>query len=166
MKFCPGECCEVWLPLHQFSVNSNTPDNLDTYCIECNHRKRSDRRRKRNRFQESGTTEIEDAFVLFCRSKDAFEEERQNARFDAHSRSLTKIDRALVHCRLHLEIDVPFDSSYIHRKLFGERNMICNRTDEPLTESCFVDHHSLSFNKRGKRLDIVCSDCTAPKYRT
>lgn len=49
LKFCPGEQCGVWLPLHCFGTNCNMEDGLDIYCIDCNVRRREEMNQKRKR---------------------------------------------------------------------------------------------------------------------
>ena len=166
MKFCPGDACGVWLPCYQFAINHNTGDGFDTYCVECNKRKRESKRIFRERFSNpesrDDSVEIEDAFVSFCKSKDAMEESKKNARFDSYTRTLLKIDRALVKARLHQGFSTPFDSSMLYSKLFNGRKLVCDITGQPITESCFADHHDLEFKRNGKRLDVICTDAHSP----
>jgi hypothetical protein len=156
LKYCPGDECHVWLPVHQFASNSNMRDGMDMYCIECNARRRQEQEERRGRFEGSGV--VIDSFERFCCAEDmaVFNDSAQK------SAVLGTVNQAILDARIHKGLTVPVSGEVIYAKLFDGRRLMCNITDRALTPSCFLDHHDITFRQKGARLDVNCTNCKLP----
>lgn len=159
MKYCPGDHCRVWLPLHQFANNGNMWDGMDMYCIECNNRRRKEQGERRARFVGKGMKGVAmDSFEQFCFAEDT------TAVSDSPDKSeiLAVIDQAILDARIHKGLTVPVGATVIYAKLFDGRRLQCEVTGRPMTPYCFLEHHEINFRQKGKRLDINCTNCKLP----
>ena len=165
LKFCPGENCKKWLPLHHYAANLNMPDRLDLYCIACNQSKRAERRMKIN--PKRGPAVVADKFELFNQAYKLQEPPRdtKKIRDEAIWREVKKrIERAGMDARLRYKRNIPVDSTDISRRLFQGGRFICNITGQVLTPECFLEHHALCLEIKEqddgqKRMDVICSQC-------
>jgi hypothetical protein len=165
LKFCPGENCKKWLPLHQYAANNNMPDRLDLYCIACNQSKRAERRSKIQNKKSAAI--VPDKFELFNKAYKLQEPPRdtKKIRDDAIWREVKKrIERSALDARLRYKRHIPVDPTDIARRLFQGGRFVCNVTGQVLSPECFLEHHALCLeikeNDGGrKRLDIICSQC-------
>jgi hypothetical protein len=155
LKHCPGDTCKIWLPACQFANNCNMADGMDTYCLECNKRKRDQRGSRREQLKGRRLDPAVDEF-------EAFQERRRDAvgpKFDLERRALTKIGFAVEH---FLGAGAPIGADKIFSKLFSGRRPLCDFTGLPLSAGCFVDHHEIHFEREGARLNVQCSGATMP----
>lgn len=163
LKFCPGENCNVWLPLHQFATNSNMYDGMDMYCIQCNNHRRKEqceRRAVTSSFGGSGSRPlVVDSFEQFCFHEDTAVMIEPPDKLKA----LEVIDDAILDARIHKGLAVTTSAAVIYSKLFDGRRLVCNVTGCPMTPRCFADHHTLEFKQNGRRMDINCTKCSQPK---
>lgn len=150
-RFCPGEHCKQWLPLHSFGSNYNMDDGMDIYCLSCNLSHRS-KRGRRTRIEST------DKFSVF---KERFEQEVVQ---ETQMREVQKrIRLAAIEARGRFKCDVPVDSAEVAKSIFGSGRFICEITGEPMCPRCFLDHHTVTFELRregaSKVLDVICSEC-------
>jgi hypothetical protein len=178
MKYCPGNSCRVLLPLFQFGANCNMRDGMDTYCIECNKRKRREREEKRQMVK------------MGMYSIDAYEEYRlkQNNNLVYHNpvrrsgsrgtfasilyssdkscvlkRDIIRIiDNVLIEARMMHRFEIPFSAHSVYDKLFAGRRLVCDVTGRTMTPVCFEDHHEVRVVKIDDRLEVKCSHCSSP----
>ncbi len=155
MKFCPGESCCIWLPLHHFNSNFNMQDSLDTYCIDCNTRKRSEKRKRR--VIKCG--KVKDDYETFINSKNKF----KNAGKLKQREVFKRIEASIFEAQTRFNTKFPLKCEDVSKKLFDSKSFICNITGQILTPDCFLHHHSLTLqvrqNSNRKRvLDVICSD--------
>lgn len=169
LKFCPGETCRQWLPLHSFSANNNMSDKLDVYCIKCNQSKRHERNnRSQGKFKrEEGKRSI-DKYEMFVKAfKNSQPPRSENViREEAISREVRKrIEDAAATAIRRYRKKFKVDYTEISRKLFMGGKHICNITGQILTPECFLEHHTLTFalNKETKRIEIICSQSRVGK---
>lgn len=166
LKFCPGQRCNKWLPLHEFSENLNTEDKLDTYCIKCNQGNPYD---KKKYCADQKNTKT-DKFELFAKAYKALEapvlQDEESQKKDALQREVNKrftyaIDYFETRYRRRPVIEI----SEIGRKLFQGGRYICNVTGQVLTTECFLEHHTLTLqmSQDEKKIEIVCSQCRLGK---
>ena len=129
-------------------------DKLDVYCISCNQRSRRTKRKKIDKFE---------AFVAALNKEDDDQESNNIER---------EVDRRIMQAakdaqkRYNRKFFV--DKADITRKLFQHKKFVCCVTGSVLTQQCFLDHHTLTFQlSSGKdKTEIVCSQCricTPPK---
>lgn len=173
LKMCPGDQCKLWLPLYNFGSNLNMEDGLDVYCISCNNRKRSGRKKKdkkRNFYTKPVLDKYEQFRVGFVSNTPPPELTSEQKSEEAVNREVNKrISSALTLAEKRFKRKIPADTVEIARKLFMRKRFACGITGAPLTPKCFVEHHSLAFelrerpvmvnNKTKRVVDIVCSDC-------
>jgi len=160
LKFCSGEHCKSWLPLHAFGSNYNMCDGLDIYCITCNTNYRNGKRVERIVKPALDTKPV--IKDKYC----AFKEQYESDVFaETQTREVEKrIRQAGIEAKGRFKRDVQIDSSNVCRKLFSDGLYKCEVTNEPMTPACFLDHHSITFelreNGEGKKfVDVICSDC-------
>lgn len=157
MKYCPGDCCKIWLPRCQFANNYNMVDGMDTYCVECNKRKREQRGTRRLHLKQRYVDIALDEF-------EQFQERKLNEvgpKFNLERRALAKIAFVVEHTNLS---SGTIDTDKIYNKLFSGRRLCCDYTGQPMTLGCFVDHHEIEFQRDGKRLNVNCTGTTAPLW--
>lgn len=158
LKFCAGDNCKEWLPLHAFGSNYNMPDNLDNYCISCNNNHRIDRREKRNKNIHPRQS-TKDKFCVF---KEAYEKEVFK---ETQMREVEKRMRlACTEAKGRYKREIPLDTAATCRRLFTDEMYVCEVTGEKMTPDCFLDHHSITLELRhnetgSKVIDVICSDC-------
>lgn len=158
LKFCAGDNCKEWLPLHAFGSNYNMPDNLDNYCISCNNSHRIDRRAKRNRHPFPKKAKRD----KFCVFKEDFEKEVLR---ETQMREVEKRMRlACAEAKGRYKREIPLDTAATCRRLFTDDMYLCEVTGDKMTPDCFLDHHSITLELRhngtgGKVVDVICSDC-------
>ena len=170
LKFCPGDYCSLWLPLHQFASNYNMIDNFDTYCVECNQRRRKEHKDRRKRINpKSGC--IIDSLEKF-RFDMSVNKVNKHTRPGIKPKVIVMIERILQDAKtnqhLHLDtmVPVPITAETIYTKLFIGQRLFCEITQQPMTPRCFYEHHDITFDlMKGKRLDINCSHCSGPKSK-
>lgn len=165
-KYCPGDsCCKV-RPLSQFGRNANMPDKLDTYCIDCNIRKRKEREEKRimvsmglysiDKYEQFKIKEEHDLFdhgfldVIQPTHKAPYVLKRDVVR---------EIDNIMLEARLKYKHVIPFSSKEVYDSIFTP-NMICSVTGSPVTPACFMAHHSISVVVNDTLVDIKCNKCS------
>lgn len=163
LKFCPGNNCQVLLPLHQFANNCNMQDGLDTYCIECNKRKRKERDEKRTMFK-NGSFPIDkyEQFKYNNQMMTNVQFERKRIRKEEKDAVLVVIDRAIDKAKKEYKRSFPVTSSTIYDKLFAGRRLRCDITNEVMTPTCFLEHHDVRLVINDGRLDVKCNRCSVP----
>lgn len=163
MKYCPGNRCKLFLPLFQFSYNYNMIDGMDTYCVECNQVKRHEKKEQRRKTQ--GNTYSIDKFEEF-RLKEQYNTPYGFTDIPVLKRDvIRKIDEIFDDFKNeNPRLKLPFTSQVIYDKLFNGRRLICTKTGNPLSPSCFMEHHGLSIviNDDGERLDVKCNKVKIP----
>ena len=164
LKYCPGELCKQWFPLHHFATNYNMSDKLDVYCLSCNQNKRHQRTntkfstpRERNPLQP-------DKYELFNKAfnRNSVPVDAVTMKSNAIAREMEKrITEAAKLASTRYNKNFNFDPVEIERKLFQGGKNICNITGQILTRECFLDHHALTFEykRKSKKIDIICSQC-------
>ena len=158
LKFCSGEHCRSWLPLHAFGSNFNMADGLDIYCIKCNTNYRNGKRTELNT-NPSAKPVLKDKYCAF---KEQYE---SNVFTETQTREVEKrIRQAGIEAKGRFKRDITIDSSNVCRKLFSDGLYECEVTGETMTPACFLDHHSITFELREneekkKVVDVICSDC-------
>lgn len=157
LKFCPGETCKEWLPLHNFGSNYNMEDGLDIYCVSCNINHRDDKRGRRNTIAKK--IQPVDKYVTF-------KQERESSLLnETQMREVEKrIRQAALEARGRFKREIPIKTSEIYKTIFENDAYMCEATNEPMTPKCFLDHHSITFEIRlnatnKKVVDVICSDC-------
>ena len=153
LKYCPGDNCRVWLQLHHFATNYNMEDGLDIYCIECNNRKKNEKYEKKK-------PKVTDKFVDFCEKYETDERYEVSRRREIYKR----IKMAAIEAKGRFKQDININPDEIIEHIFEKNSYKCGIRNEPLTTSCFLDHHQITFevrlNAKGQRvLDVICSDC-------
>lgn len=166
LKFCPGEFCKSWQPLHNFGANMNMPDHLDVYCISCNQTKRQQRRDKEAPVvKQRHTGPVPDKYELFNKvyKMQAPQKDLKTIREQAIWREVKKrIARAAMDAQTRYNTKLPIDPTDVARRLFQGKKFICNVTGQVLTLECFLEHHVLTFevsDGKPRRMDIICSQC-------
>jgi hypothetical protein len=167
LKFCPGENCKKWLPLHNFGVNWNMSDKLDVYCINCNMNRRNDRNYtfNKNNCNSKNTSKLQaDKYELFTQAYNKTISPIPPAilKEKAVSREMLKrIDDAAKFAMSRYKKKFKYDAIEIERQLFQGGKYICNITGQILTRECFLEHHQLTFQykKDNKKMDVICSQC-------
>lgn len=164
VKFCPGETCREHLPLHHFNSNANMADGLDIYCSACNAKRREERKHSRT----SGISAItQRKFVNAAPIADLFEKSvyvKADTDEDPVFREIHKrISTAVKEAQLRFRKKLPIEPSEISRHLFLGKKVICKVSGAPLTPSCFLDHHSITFEivpleKNKCKADVICSN--------
>lgn len=157
LKFCPGEDCKQHLPLFHFGSNANTYDGLDIYCTACNRNKRAEKRERRTGRRHKSV--FDDSFAKFKRefeNDDAFKKSRAR---EIHKR----IECAAIEARTRFKREIPVKHDQICERLFSGKYQ-CEVTGQILSESCFLDHHAVTFEVRKRAdnklvLDTICTDC-------
>jgi hypothetical protein len=84
VKYCPGEKCKNFLPLHYFANNFNMHDTKDIYCIMCNQIKRQEKNERRIRIKKwskGETCQIRDKFSDFVQK----EKEKDKSKNDKYN---------------------------------------------------------------------------------
>ena len=164
-KYCPGDhCCKV-LPTTQFGRNANMQDNLDTYCIDCNIRKRKEREEKRTMIS------------MGLYSIDKYEQFRINEEHHSSGGFLDmikatprapyvlkrdvfrEIDNVLVEARMKHKYVIPFTPKDVYDSIFTGK-MMCGVTQSPMTPACFMAHHSINVVVNENVIDIKCNKCS------
>lgn len=156
MKLCPGDNCDVFLPLFQFGSNSNMPDGLDTYCVECNNKKRREKEARRFRTSMSYSPQSTPLSVGGVSSTRGY---GNVMRRDVLRRLEECIDEASATLSIP---NFPITAETLYDKLFCGRRLICDRTGEHLTPGCFLDHHAINFMIEDRRLNAKCNQCSVP----
>lgn len=162
LKYCPGENCHVWLPLHQFATNNNMGDGMDMYCIQCNNHRREEqfaRRSMKNNWGGGARPLVVDSFEQFCFYEDTASIMEPPEKLAA----LAMIDQSILDARIHKGLTIPVNAGVIFSKLFDGNRLHCDVTGFKMTPSCFIDHHAIEFKQNGKRMDIKCTKCSQPK---
>lgn len=160
LKFCPGDKCRQWLPLHNFSANTNTSDSLDVYCIQCNQVTRSERVAHNKLFQRRHAPT--DKYEMF---KKVYKESKpppdpEVAKKKAVFREVCKrIQEAGERAKERYRKKFSVDNLEISRKLFQGGRHVCNVTGQIMTPECFLEHHTITFqlDKDTKKVQIICS---------
>lgn len=153
MKYCPGDNCRVYLPLFQFGNNCNMPDGLDTYCIECNNRKRKEKDRRRCNF---GCVD------------DSVADPPASLKPRMFTQVMKRDVLAVIQAKIEETGDLlgwekmPITATTIYDKLFTGRRWVCERTNQTMTPACFIDHHTIKFMIEDGRLNVKCNMCTMP----
>ena len=167
LKFCPGESCKSWLPLHNFAANWNMPDKLDVYCIQCNQSKRNERINGFKPFKKKREPLLQpDKYELFHKAytKNSPPQDPEVLKDRAVAREMSKrvIDAATFAMKRYTK-KFKYDPIEIERKLFQGGKHICNITGQILTRECFLEHHQLTFEykKETRKMDVICSQCRA-----
>lgn len=160
LKFCPGEYCRQWLPLFQFGENDSMNDKLDVYCISCNQRSRRIKRKKIDKFE---------AFVAALNKDEDEQQYINNVNNVNNMNNINNIERevdrrimqAAKEAQRRYNRKFFVDKADITRKLFQHKKFVCCITGSVLTQQCFLDHHTLTFQlSNGKdKIEIVCSQC-------
>jgi hypothetical protein len=172
LKFCPGDQCRVWLPLHSFGANPNTQTGLDIYCIGCNARRRTERKSGQRAACPPHAMRLDKFEVFAGRYKgETVERTAEDAAEDAVSREVAKrIASALEDAEKRFNRRIPIEPDEVSRRMFMRKRFVCNVTGQVLDPRCFLDHHSLTLELRqavvpdakGRNrhvVDIICSDC-------
>lgn len=164
LKFCPGDDCKNWMPLQNFGANVNMNDGLDVYCIKCNQNRREQRYRPAAKFQnrQKKTTDKFELFSSVYKSLEPKFEDEEKLKKEAVSREINKrIGDAMDYARHRYNRKISADKTEVARKLFQGGKHICNITGQILTQECFLEHHTLTFqlSKDNKKMEIVCSQC-------
>ena len=150
MKFCPGAKCGLFLPLFQFSLNSRMLDGFDTYCKQCNQNygKRST---PAHQVPSQGQ-------LAMWRSGEGLKASPMPV---MKREILERLRAAVAEAEETYQTTVPFDASSIFGKLFSSNRLVCEITGEPLTPSCFMEHHGIRVvvDKNEGRADVKCSHC-------
>lgn len=157
MKLCPGDNCDVFLPLYQFGSNSNMPDGLDTYCVECNNKKRREKEARRFRTSMS--------YTPFMGSTSPNNTQMSTVGYGNVMRRdvLQRLEDSIDEASRTLSIpDFPLTAETLYDKLFSGRRLLCDRTGEHLTPGCFLDHHAIHFMIEDGRLNAKCNQCSVP----
>lgn len=171
IKWCPGNNCHMYLPLFQFGANLNMFDGLDTYCIGCNQRRRNEKGERRHATKSSSSFCI-DAYEAFRlkQCKGVFSSESSIL-----TRSVTdnasvfkrdvirKIDNCLVEARMKQRLDIPFSAESVYDKLFNGKRLHCEVVNSPMTLGCFQDHHNIELYANADRLELKCTNTSAPR---
>lgn len=165
-KYCPGDlCCEI-RSLSQFGYNANMPDKLDTYCVDCNIRKRREREQKRTLIsmgfysidkyeqfkiqQEHGMWNKGFLNIIKPINKSPYVLKRDVIR---------EIDSILLEARKKYKYVIPFTAIEVYNIIFTGK-LICNVTGLPVTPACFMEHHSISVVRNKNVIDIKCNKCS------
>jgi hypothetical protein len=158
LRYCPGERCRMYLPLFQFSGNANMPDGRDTYCTECNHSMRREKRERRWRYRER--LPHVDKFYAYKQSrKSTCETAGVVTREDVERRLEGVIQLGRDH---YPTATIPFTPAKVYAKLFTGRRLLCEVTNEALTPACFMDHHGVRVVVEEGRACVRCSQCRIP----
>lgn len=175
LKYCPGAKCRLWLPLHRFATNCNMADGFDIYCVECNLRKRKDRRDRQQR--TSLSLPFQDEYELFLKERQRKEYESQQSwrlgappehrsmgHWEARAHTLRYLKHAITEAKLKHKLSIPLDENTVFSKLFVGRRLICTQTGETITPACFLDHHAikLEVDSETNRLHVKCNKCRVP----
>jgi hypothetical protein len=57
-------------------------------------------------------------------------------------------------------VALPFNTeARIYTALFRNRTLVCEETGMPVTEECFLDHHTLELGAIEGNLDVKCDKC-------
>lgn len=156
LKYCPGNSCMMWLPVHQFSSNCNMKDGMDMYCIECNIKKRKERDVRRNR--NKGSKFVIDNFEKFCFDEQSNIINNSNEK----NKILDIIKQNILNSRLQYDMTIPVNEDKIYDKIFNGRRLVCEITGNNMTTQCFLAHHEIQFKQKGTMLDIKCTNCKIP----
>lgn len=162
LKFCPGEECKNWLPLHEFAENLSMADGLDVYCIKCNQKRRENRFRPKQQKQEQRVADKFEMFSKVYKSMEPKVYDENELKRNAIRREVDKrINDARDYARSRYNRKFNVDSVEVRRKLFQGGRYICNITGQILQQECFLEHHTLTFqlSKDNKKMEIVCSQC-------
>lgn len=170
IKYCPGNKCRVLLPLFQFGYNCNMPDGMDTYCIECNQRKRSEREEKRQMLKMGMYSidayeeyKLKQGVIGSTSNAFPFRSNKNNGDYCVLKRDIVRsIDDTLTEAKMKHRFDIPFSAESVYDKLFAGRRLICNITGTIMTPSCFDDHHEINIIKINDTIEVKCSHCTTP----
>ncbi len=161
LRFCPGNNCKVLLPLRQFANNCNMSDGLDTYCIECNKRKRKERDEKR--FSSRRGVFSIDKFEQY-RFRNQMMTDLQVSRLKQREEEkqlvMERINSAILEATKRYKRELNIASATIYDKLFSGRRLICDVSGEYMTPSCFLKHHGVKLIVRGNRLEVKCNRCS------
>lgn len=94
VKYCPGEKCKNFLPLHFFANNFNMHDTKDIYCVMCNQIKRQEKSERRTRIKKWSKGEsfkIRDKFLDFVsEEKEKSREKKDKYNHDWRKSSILK----------------------------------------------------------------------------
>ena len=128
-----------------FSINSNTVDQLAVYCLNCNEKRRN-RKKKIDKYES------------YLHAYNKSEDEKQKAVYREVER---RIFFAAKEAQKRYNKKFKVDNVEISRKLFQNKNYICNVTGNILTPECFLEHHTLTFqlSKDKERIEIIASQC-------
>lgn len=171
MKFCPAEACKVFLPLFQFGSNSNMPDGLDTYCVQCNQRKRKEKYGFSNRRHQASTDYFQwgDATIphhqgMLIHVPESLPSSRMPKLPSVMKRDvIAKLARSIETAQEMLGLgSIPLTPEMLYQKILEGRNMVCEVTGEILTPECFMAHHEVRFMMEDGRLNVKCNRCYVP----
>lgn len=170
LKFCPGNQCLTYLPLYNFATNMNMSDGLDVYCIECNLKKREEKRASRSSTPVDQKYQKLDNFYMYMKSRGDGMCDNTGNRIQQETLRQCQIREAEKHIKIAVGIaerrfktTIKLTPRQILDVIFNQQQNKCEVTDNPLTLECFLDHHLLTFNIRTttenkKVLEILCSD--------
>lgn len=165
LKFCPGNNCLTYLPLYNFASNNNMSDGLDVYCIDCNLKKKEEKRQLRN--ERAMSIQRGDKYNGFAKSKKApfcmMPENREAVERRQMREAEKLIQEAVSTAERRFKTKIHLTPPQILNVIFQNQKKRCQVTDRPMTLECFVDHHQPTFNVRenadGKKvMEILCSE--------
>jgi len=161
-KKCPSKSCQKILDLSNFNSNQNMHDGLDLYCINCNKKNRMKRKNRYTKSVNYSNEQIDDKFELF---KINYEDEKIMKHKNEKREILKKIELAITLSQIRFKRKLDVNPTEIYERIFNNDRIkfICNNSFEQISQECFLEHHTVTFEIQKKKLQIFLNDCDLKK---